>query len=276
MTLPNLQTLPLLSNFVSFSPIPSQGGNLTILNNGSLSPRLRSIFLELDDLTRTLRDATYHKYISLDPRSFDEDIVQTHHDLLNLLLAHTIPTTTTPPDMDLNEAAGCAGLLYAKSLTRPVFSTSTHSRKIINRLTISLSQVHGHCGSKEASHICFPENSMSASYLTLIIWMYFMGGISARGAEIPFFINGLLALAPRICDGKNVQYETWENVKGMLSETLWLPAVHDDLGRTFWGKALDSARQPNGELQYPVISMAGTSIGPNILGAGLHTNTING
>jgi len=255
MESPNLPPLPRLSplvysNLPKSNPYTSRTSILKILDQSGVSPRLQSSFIDLDRLTHTLNHAITYKDIVIDPRSLDEDIVQIHHDILSLLIPETSSQDSShveSPVEVLNEAAGIAALLYAKSITRPIYSIPKHPRPIVQRLISSLSQIDagGEILNGDSSDTRF-YSSRALTFVvpappatSFLIWVHFIGGLTSRGLEADFLADGIRRLISRCkCDG-DMWFESWEGLKIALCEILWFPLVHDEPGKRLWEMAME-------------------------------------
>ena len=67
-----------------------------------------------------------------------------------------------------------------------------------------------------------------------------MGGMAASADEMDFFTDGVSYLfsharhSPWIGIGGDLRYQSWEEVKSLLSKIVWLPLVHEEPGKAIW------------------------------------------
>ena len=81
---------------------------------------------------------------------------------------------------------------------------------------------------------------ISEARFSFLLWIYFMGGMAASADEMDFFTDGVSYLfsharsSSAIGIGGDLRYQSWEEVKSLLSKIVWLPLVHDEPGKAIW------------------------------------------
>jgi hypothetical protein len=64
-------------------------------------------------------------------------------------------------------------------------------------------------------------------YALLIVWLLFMRGFSSKKSfDMAWFMAHLVRVLPK--------HSTWENVRGVLGEVLWVEKLHGDPCRNLW------------------------------------------
>lgn len=207
---------------------------------GGVSASLQSVILDLTRLAQGLSQSICGDRVLIDPRLLDEHLVQIHHDLLGLITTSLVSQSTSPTDginqdMELNEATSIAALLCAKAINRRKFSTPPHPRAVNHRLAASLAPIHEILSFTEYVDVHIPK-----ARFDLLLWIYFMGGMAARAAEMDFFISGLSHLISHARHSKGTEIggglrcQSWDEVKFLLGKIVWLPLVHDEPGKVIW------------------------------------------
>lgn len=247
MTVPYLPALPkspvsVFSSLQDFTapPTTQSNGLLAIVQAAGVSASLQSVILDLNCLAQGLSQSICGNHAPIDPRSLDEHLVQIHHDLLELITTSSMSQSISPTDginqdMDFDEATSIAALLCAKAINRRKFSTPPRPRAVVHRLATSLAPIH-----EILSFTEYMDVHISEAHFDLLLWIYFMGGMAARAAEVDFFIDGLSCLISHARHSKGLEVggglrcQSWDEVKFLLGKIVWLPLVHDETGKMIW------------------------------------------
>lgn len=209
------------------------------MQSGGVFLSLQQIILDLNRLAQSLLKSICSGGLSIDPRSLDEHLVRIHHDLLHLITTSLVNRPVLSANdmdriMEFNEATCIATLLCAKTINRRKFS-SPHSRVVIHRLAGSLALIHEILSFRE-----YVDVHISEARFVFLLWIYFMGGMAASADEMDFFTDGVSYLfsharhSPWIGIGGDLRYQSWEEVKSLLSKIVWLPLVHEEPGKAIW------------------------------------------
>jgi hypothetical protein len=171
---------------------------------------LQYIFLKLLLVTRAIKYALSQKAALLDPRSLDEDFVLLQHELL---------TTTNIQKAGLTEACRLGALLYIRSVTRQIHPAPKHPRPVVRNL---------------GSTLVLIDETAATTTMPLLLWLIFMGGIAAGEgtAQRSLFASKIASLIV-----SHDELSTWDGIKRVLEETLWLQLIHEEACVRLWTEA---------------------------------------
>lgn len=250
-TLPQVKRLaPTLYNTLPPSArIPPSRTFMSLLSLPELAstPHLSSPLLALANFTTALNHYTSSApgphLGSINPRSYDEDLLSLSASLLSLSLAsepqpqtHTrtspssLMSSPTPSLTPFHISLQIASLIYTKSINRSLTLPPTSSQILSIRLHQSLV-------------LLLPSSSTSSSSsssplllpLPLTLWLLTMGGLASQplGTPSKYFIDQLVLLLQSHPD-----LQTWERSRITLKEVLFVDVVHEVPCRKLWAQVL--------------------------------------
>jgi hypothetical protein len=236
-TLPASARIPPSRKFMSLLSLPELRS----------TPHLTTPLLDLANFTTALNHYTCSipgpHLGSINPRSYDEDLLSLSASLLGITLAsepqpqiHTLtltsesslipPPTPTPtiPLTPLQTSLQIASLIYTKSINRSLPFPPTSSQILPTRLQQSLI-------------LLLPSTSPSSSPLSLplTLWLLTMGGLASQPLSSPsiYFTDQLVLLLQ-----SHPNLQSWDGARTLLKEVLFVDVVYDVPCRKLWEQVL--------------------------------------
>lgn len=198
--------LPIYSTIQSTKAVLRSNDLLHTLSSSDFGPELRTTLLDLSRFSQAIDFAFSRSGVSLHPKAFDEDIIMIQHRLLS---------TPNVAESELATACRLGALIYAKTLTREKPFSPSSSKVVIPKLKSLLMGI-----------VKEPRAA------TLLLWLYFMGGIASQGlAARSWFTNKLLEFA--LLPGELL---TWMSVKKALKKVLWIDLIHEGPCKQLWNE----------------------------------------
>jgi hypothetical protein len=179
-----------------------------MLDSCDLPPTTIAIFKEIHCFSRAVGYALNKGTISPDLTALLEDSVLLKY---RLLLSPDVDWECSE-DWGIEEACRLGALLYMKGVFREFPFSAIGSRKLVRKLREALCRV--------------PYTATSAP---LILWLFFMGGVSANvTSDKAWFVAQLVKVAVAL-KGKS-----WSHVKIALQKLLWIEKIHEGICRSLW------------------------------------------
>lgn len=188
-------------------PVPLVNTLESYLTQCSVCKELRCQFTRLLHLSHAVDHILNGNNSPLNACALDEDFMQLQHDLLLW--------PNTREDL-LNEACRLGALLYTKSMTRSLSTLSKRSTRLVQKLADSLADF---CQNPEV--------------IPLTVWLCLIGSIAVpvSSSHRKWFIDCLARI--RISNSK---FCTWEDIKILLSNMLWVPHIHETSFKQVWSE----------------------------------------
>ena len=209
---PYLEAFPRSTGVISpvltpFGSVPLGGTLQSILAQCSVCEKLRYQYHRLLHLSHAIDHVLNGNDSPLNPCALDEDFMQLQQDLL--LWRNT-------EDNLLNEACRLGALIYTKSMTRSLSTLSKHSTHLVQKLADSLA-----------------DFCQEPALTPLAVWLCLIGSIAvpASSSHRRLFINGLARIRTL-----NSKFCTWEDIKALSSNMLWVPQIHEQPFQQVWSE----------------------------------------
>ena len=197
-------TSPIL---MPFEPVTLGNTLQSILIQCCVCEELRCQFTRLLHLSHAVDHVLNGNESPLNACALDEDFMQLQHDLLLW--------PNTREDL-LNEACRLGALIYTKSMTRSLSTLSKRSTRLVQKLADSIADF---CQKPEV--------------IPLTVWLCLIGSIAVpvSSSHRKWFIDCLAQI--RISNSK---FCTWEDIKALLSNMLWVPHIHETPFKQVWSE----------------------------------------
>ena len=205
---PFLRSTPLTSPILMpLEPVPLGNTLQSILAQCSVCEELRCHFSRLLQLSHAIDHALNDSHSPLKACVLDEDFMQLQHDLL------LWPNRSV--DL-LNEACQLGALIYTKSMTRSLSTLSRRSTYLVQKLADSLADFY-----------------QKPAVIPLTVWLCLVGSIAVPAcSSLRKCFGDCLAQIRTL----NSKFRTWEDIKTLLSNMLWVPQIHESPFKQVWSE----------------------------------------